>query len=399
MQKVFKSCYALDKKCYEEYGLTEDILMEHAASGIANYIRQYFPEGTSLFIAAGVGNNGADGIVLARQLYGDYDVKLYVPFEVRSPMAKIQLERLMRLGVKRVDAVSEAEIIVDALFGAGLNKPLNEETEHIIHKLNSLKGYKIACDVPTGVGENGQLMPLAFRADTTLTMGAHKEALYLDTCKDMVGDVIRVDLGFSSLFYEGESQTCLLEVSDMKLPSRMQRSTHKGSFGHAAVFCGEKEGAGIISGMAAAKFGAGLTTLVVHEKISPPAYLMHATVVPNNASSLAIGMGLGCHFESEFLQKYVVKSHLPILLDADSFYSEEILSVLEQKARNVLKWYAGSMPSFHMSLFCSKVPIHSSCKRRDSILTRLDVPNSAKVEAVMSSPVSSSLFWHRGIRL
>ena len=336
MQKVFKSCYALDKKCYEEYGLTEDILMEHAASGIANYIRQHFSEGTSLFIAAGVGNNGADGIVLARQLYGDYDVKLYVPFEVRSPMAKIQLERLMRLGVKRVDAVSEAEIIVDALFGAGLNKPLNEETEHIIHKLNSLKGYKIACDVPTGVGENGQLMPLAFRADTTLTMGAHKEALYLDTCKDMVGDVIRVDLGFSSLFYEGESQTCLLEVSDMKLPSRMQRSTHKGSFGHAAVFCGEKEGAGIISGMAAAKFGAGLTTLVVHEKISPPAYLMHATVVPNNASSLAIGMGLGCHFESEFLQKYVVKSHLPILLDADSFYSEEILSVLEQKAREIV---------------------------------------------------------------
>ncbi len=336
MQKVFQNCYVLDNKCYEEYGLTEDILMEHAASGIANYIRKYFPKGTSVLIAAGVGNNGADGIVLARQLYGDYEIRLHIPFDLKSEMAQIQLERAVRLGVKSVDTIEDADVIVDALFGAGLNRNINEETEHIIHKLNSLKGHKIACDVPTGVGESGQLMPLAFEADVTLTMGAYKEALYLDACKDVVGEVIRVDLGISSLFYEGESQTYLLESSDLKLPSRIEQSTHKGSFGHAAVFCGEKEGAGIISGMAAATFGAGLTTLVVHEKVSPPAYLMHSTVVPNNASALAIGMGLGCHFESEFLQKYVVKSHLPIVLDADSFHSEEILSVLEQKDREIV---------------------------------------------------------------
>ncbi|MEA3433236.1 MAG: NAD(P)H-hydrate dehydratase [Campylobacterota bacterium] len=336
MQKVFENCYALDRKCYEEYGLTEDILMEHAAAGIANYIRKHFTQGTSVFIAVGVGNNGADGIVLARQLYGDYDVKLYVPFGVRSPMAKLQLERAIKLGVKQVDEVRESEVVVDALFGAGLNKPLNEETQHIVHQLIALKGHKIACDVPTGVGESGQLMPLAFKADVTLTMGAYKEALYLDACKDVVGEVIRVDLGLSSLFYEGESQTCLLERSDLRLPSRTEQSTHKGSFGHAAVFCGEKEGAGIISGMAAATFGAGLTTLVVHEKVSPPSYLMHSTVVPSNASALAIGMGLGCHFESEFLQKYVINSHLPIVLDADSFHSEEILSVLDQKDREIV---------------------------------------------------------------
>jgi len=336
MQKVFQNCYALDKKCYEEYGLTEDILMEHAASGIANYIRKHFTQGSSVLIVAGVGNNGADGIVLARQLHGDYNVKLYVPFEVRSSMAKLQLERVMKLGLKSVDAVSEAEVVVDALFGAGLNKLLNEETQHIIHQLNALKGHKVACDVPTGVSDEGLLLPLAFEADVTLTMGAYKEALYLDACKDVVGEVIRVDLGLSSLFYEGESQTCLLETSDLRLPSRTQQSTHKGSFGHAAVFCGEKEGAGIIAGMAAATFGAGLTTLVVHEKVSPPAYLMHSTVVPSNASALVIGMGLGCHFESEFLQKHVVKSHLPIVLDADSFHSEEILTILEQKDREIV---------------------------------------------------------------
>ena len=336
MQKVFENCYVLDKRCYESYGLSEDILMEHAAAGMANYIRKHFHKGTSVLIAAGMGNNGADGIALARQLHGDYEVKLYVPFELHSAMAQVQFERATLVDVKMVDEISQADVVVDALFGAGLNRNIDENTEHILHQLNAIKAHKIACDIPTGVGENGTLMPMSFHADVTITMGAYKEALFLDDCKDVVGEILRVDLGVSSLFYEGESQTSLLEESDLKLPSRTQQATHKGSFGHAAVFCGEKEGAGIISGMAAAKFGAGLTTLIIHEKVTPPAYLMHSTVVPGNASALAIGMGLGCHFESEFLQKYVVKSHLPIVLDADSFYNEEILSVLEQKDREIV---------------------------------------------------------------
>ena len=336
MQKVFESCYSLDQRCYEAYGLSEDILMEHAAAGMANYIRTHFPVGSSVLIASGPGNNGADGIALGRQLHGDYEIKLYIPFELHSPMAKLQFERAGFLGLKTVERVSDADVVVDTLFGAGLNRNLDEDTQHLLHQLNVMKAHKIACDIPTGVGETGMLMPMAFQADVTISMGAYKEALFLDACKDVVGEVQRVNLGVSPLFYERQSQTYLLERSDLKLPSRMQQSTHKGSFGHAALFCGEKEGAGIISGMAAAKFGAGLTTLVVHEKVTPPPYLMHATVVPENASALAIGMGLGCHFESEFMQKYVLKSHLPIVLDADSFYNEEILSVLEQRDREIV---------------------------------------------------------------
>jgi len=336
MQKVFEGCYKLDQRCYEAYGLSEDILMEHAASGMANYIREHFSLGSSVLIASGPGNNGADGIALARQIHGDYEVKLYIPFELHSAMTKVQFERAGFLGLKTVETLCDTDVVVDALFGAGLNRNLDEKTQYILHQLNAIKAYKIACDIPTGVGESGMLMPMAFHADVTICMGAYKESLYLDASKDVVGEVQRVDLGVSSLFYEGQSQTYLLERSDLKLPSRIQQSTHKGSFGHAAVFCGEKEGAGIISGMAAATFGAGLTTLVVHEKVTPPPYLMHATVVPENASALGIGMGLGCHFESEFIQKYVVKSHLPIVLDADSFYNEEILSILEQRDREIV---------------------------------------------------------------
>jgi len=339
MQKVFEACDTLDAKCYTSYGLTEDILMENAASGLASYIRKHFKSGTSLLVVAGKGNNGADGIALARQLHGDYEVRLCIPFGVGSEMAVLQLQRAKSLGIKISETLSHEEksvdVVLDALFGAGLNRALSEEVIHLIHQLNSMQGHKIACDIPTGVGQKG-LLPIAFMADVTLTMGARTEALYLDENKDAVGKIECIDLGISSLFYGGQSQVCVLEEQDIKLPSRNRKNSHKGSFGHAAIFCGEKEGAGIIAGMASASFGAGLSTLVVHEHISPPPYLMHATVVPDNASALAIGMGLGAHFESEFLQHYVVQSHLPIVLDADSFLSAEILTILDQKEREIV---------------------------------------------------------------
>ena len=336
MQPLYKSCYHLDQRCYEEYGLTEDILMEHAARGMAEYIESKFIKGASVLIVAGMGNNGADGIVLARQLHGMYDVKLVLPFGVKSEMAKLQLQRAEALGVTIVKEFYDSEVIVDALFGAGLNRELNKETQYIVHKLNVMQGHKIACDIPTGVGENGTLLPMAFKADVTITMGAYKEALYLDEAKDYMGEIHRVNLGVSAQSYEQETYCFVLEEGDLKLPTRENQNSHKGNFGHAAVFCGEKEGAGIIAGMASTRFGAGLTTLVVHEQVSPPAYLMHSTVVPDNATALAIGMGLGGYFESEFLEKYVLYSHLPIVLDADAFLSSELLSVLEQKDREIV---------------------------------------------------------------
>lgn len=336
MQKVFRSCYEMDQKCYESYGLTKDILMEHAAMGMESYIRENFEQGSSVLIAAGMGNNGADGIVLARLLYRDYDVRLYLPFGVKSVMAKLQLQRAGQVGVTVSDELQDADVVVDALFGAGLNRILDDKTIQMLYKLNSFHGFKIACDIPAGVGEDGTLMPLAFKADITLTMGAYKEALYLDESKDIIGRAERIDLGVSSELYEGESQTFLLEAEDLKLPCRHKEVTHKGTFGHAAIFTGEKEGAGIIAGMAATRFGAGLTTLVVHEKITLPPYLMHATTVPGNATALAIGMGLGGYFEAELLEKNVVHSHLPIVLDADALSSAQLLSIIEQRDREVV---------------------------------------------------------------
>ncbi|SFV90631.1 NAD(P)HX epimerase / NAD(P)HX dehydratase [hydrothermal vent metagenome] len=339
MQKVFQSCDVLDRHCYEAYGLTEDILMEHAAAGMAHYIRSHFSEGSRVLIVSGPGNNGADGIVLARQLFGMYDIQLCVPLGMRSEMATLQLERAQKVGIMPFEAaktIEDADVVVDALFGAGLNRMLNDTVQQLLHRLNALKGFKLACDIPTGIGSDGRLMPFAFEADVTVTMGALKEALFLDAAKDAVGKVVCVDLGVSRQKYEHKSNTFVLESRDLRLPTRHSKTTHKGSFGHAALLCGEKEGAGIIAATAASRFGAGLTTLVVHEKVAVPLYLMHATVVPANATALAAGMGLGGHFDADFLQKHIIQSHLPIVLDADAFYHEGLLSILEQKTREIV---------------------------------------------------------------
>ena len=336
MQKLFINCYEMDRKCYEKYGLNEDILMEHAADSMASLIRERFDINSTILIVCGAGNNGADGIALARLLHIVYRIKLYIPFGVKSSMAKVQLGRASLVGVELVEELSCCDVVVDALFGAGLNRELNSQVVAILESMNAQESYKIACDIPSGIDESGNPSPTAFKADTTITMGALKEALYSDLAKDFTGEVIVANLGVARELYEESSDTYLLEASDFKAPIRESKNCHKGSFGHATIFCGQKEGAAIISATAAARFGAGLTTLVLHEKVNCPPFLMSSTTTPKNATAIAIGMGLGNFFEEDILRKEVINSDTPIVLDADALYKKELLNVIKQNREVVI---------------------------------------------------------------
>ena len=340
MRKLFKNCYEMDRRCYDEYGLTEDILMEHAADGMVDYIDRRLGDASSIIIVSGVGNNGADGIVLSRLLqFNISSVKLYLPFGVKSPMAKLQLSRVQRLAyVEIVDELCEADIVVDAIFGAGLDRPIDSATEEIIEQMNDLNGFKLACDIPTGITEDGQITTVAFCADATITMGARKESLYADGVKDMVGEIVRADLGIRYNQYTRDMpvSSYLLDEDDMELPHRdFSQSTHKGYFGHATILCGEKLGAGIMAGMASSRFGAGLTTLITDGDLPTHPHLMTSTEIPHNTTALALGMGMGESYDRELLQQ-MADSHLPIVLDADAFGYEELLSILKQNEREIV---------------------------------------------------------------
>ena len=322
MQKLFDEVATLDARCYEEFFLSEDILMEHAAEGMASFIKERFQKGAKIIVVVGSGNNGADGIALARLLHGDFNVALLHAKEPKSPMVLLQKKRADALGVPVLTQLEACDAVVEAIVGTGFSGRFDNKIASFIEQMNNLQAYKIACDVPS----NG------FYADTTLTMGALKKALFLDKNKDAVGSIKVLDLGLSRTLYEKDSKWYLLDETDLQLPHRTQKSSHKGTYGHLAVLSGEKLGASVMAASAALRFGSGLVTLVGYEKeqlLNIPAELMYVHALPKTTSAIAMGMGLGSEFSQKELLAFLDNS-LPLIIDADLFSMDVVLEILKR---------------------------------------------------------------------
>lgn len=329
MQKVFYELNSLDKRCYDEFALTEDILMEHAASSLEEEITSKFEKNSSILIVAGMGNNGADGIALARLLYKTFNVKLYIPFELKSDMARLQLKRVQLLGINIIDELEECDIVVDCLFGSGLKRDLNEKSQDIINTINSYSSYKIACDIPSGIDFKGDVTTTAFFADITITMGALKTSLYNDTAKDYTGEIKVANLGVQREVYETSTNIYLLDKEDLKLPLRDKKDAHKGTYGHLNVVIGSKAGAGVIAAKAAFGFGAGLVSVICHECVDLPYHIMQTHKISSNCTAVALGMGLGLYEQKEIEE--ILNTSLPTIIDADLFYEEIITIALDKE--------------------------------------------------------------------
>jgi len=156
MQNLFYEVDSLDKRCYEDFHLSEDILMEHAANGMAQFIVEHYSHSKSLLIVCGSGNNGADGITLARLLHTHFTIKLFLHKEPSSEIGKLQLKRAQALGMKTTNTLEDADLIVDALFGSGLNRDMSQESASCLEQFNLFNGVKIACDMPSGLNKEGQ---------------------------------------------------------------------------------------------------------------------------------------------------------------------------------------------------------------------------------------------------
>ena len=327
MQKLFDEVGFLDRRCYDKFGLSEDILMEHAADGMADYIRAKFPKNSKIIIVCGSGNNGADGIVLSRLLVGDYDIHAFYVKELKSDMAKLQQKRAHAVGVKTTIELNECDVVVDAVFGTGFNGNLDYEEKAVMQTINNLDAYKIACDVPSGLKSSGECDENIFIADVSLTMGALKKSMFADNAKEYVGEIVVLDLGVTRGVYETSSNWNLLCLNDLKLPHRNQKDSHKGTYGHLALACGDKLGASTLSAKAALRFGTGLVTLVCNKTIKMPNTIMYSSTLPLNTTALALGMGLGDEFSKEELDNFLDNS-LPLIADADIFYMDVLNTIL-----------------------------------------------------------------------
>ena len=360
MQKLYLETQKLDASCRASYGLSEEIMMENAAMALEFAVRNPYPisgdrrQPQKILILCGGGNNGADGYTLSRRLRFDYDVSIIQFFEPKTNLCKLQAERAEKCGVrfvKREDLsfydLRFTDIIVDCVFGSGFHGNLDEKTHGALNDMNLCECFKIACDVPSGLREDGTVAEGAFIADLTVTMGALKTCLYSDMAKDIIGTVKCAELGVNRRLYENSSNSSfvkgmLLEESDLHLPHRSLCNVNKGSFGHVAIASGEKQGAAAIAGSAALRFGAGLVTLV-HKHSSKKGLdifpeLMVSSDIPEKAMVIALGMGLG--FNEDIYQFYFdyILSHgnIKCVIDADACYASGLKTFLEKKEKGVI---------------------------------------------------------------
>ena len=303
-------------------------------------INRYNVVGKKVCVICGSGNNGGDGLVIAANLKNrGADVRLMTP--IGFPDTDTALE--FKSGVKDIKIIDEFsgnfDIVIDALFGIGLNRFLSENLANLIKKINEYNCVKIAIDVPSGVFCDGGEAVNAFCADLTLTFSCYKLCQLLPQTSDFCGETKVLDIGLPLEEYVYQT---------IEKPNKINRplNSHKGTFGTALLMCGSYGmcGAQILSARAALRSGAGLVKAVVCDKnysaftsSVPEAVTIPVATFPNvpqsvfdniirphlwNSDALLIGCGLG---NSEISKNLVINTlnriNIPTVIDADGINS------------------------------------------------------------------------------
>ncbi len=334
MLSVYEKVNALDKRAIEEWLLSEDVLMENAAMALERAVLQNASLGAKVIILCGSGDNGGDGYALARRLAGRFRVLVFEMKLAKSPMCQLQKERAKKVGVvikawEEKNEDLECDVLVDCVVGSAFKGGLEPFLD--FESLSQKARFKIACDIPSGIDSKGRVDKRAFKADTTISMGAVKSCLLSDRAKDYVGELKVGHLGVFHQIYEIPTDTFLLEKSDLKLPLRDKKNAHKGDYGHAHILLGKHSGAGLLSALSALSFGSGVVSVQALEgeitSNNKPLELVFCENFPNPLSAFALGMGLE-GFPKDF-NKWLELA--PCVLDAGVFYHKEVLQALEKE--------------------------------------------------------------------
>lgn len=334
MLSVYEKVNALDKRALEEWLLSEDVLMENAAMALERAVLQNASLGAKVIILCGSGDNGGDGYALARRLMGRFKTLVFEMKLAKSPMCQLQKERAKKVGVviktwEEKNKDLECDVLIDCVVGSAFKGELEPFLD--FESLSQKARFKIACDIPSGIDSKGRVDKRAFKADTTISMGAIKSCLLSDRAKDYIGELKVGHLGVFNQIYEIPTDTFLLEKSDLKLPLRDKKNAHKGDYGHAHVLLGKHSGAGLLSALSALSFGSGVVSVQALEceitSSNKPLELVFCENFPKKLSAFALGMGL------EGLPKDFKKwlGLAPCVLDAGVFYHKEALQALEKE--------------------------------------------------------------------
>lgn len=274
----------LDELANTKYNISQEILMENAGASVARLIDLAVgSRGLSAVVVAGTGNNGGDGLVAARHLYSaGADVKVFVVGDTgnMTQLTRLNLDRVVRLNIPvsyigenvepLADELSYADVVVDALFGIGLNRPVGGVYRDAIETINGSGAIVVSVDIPSGVnGENGQVMGAAVQADYTVTFGLPKRGLLLYPGAELAGEIYVARISYPLELLEDEKID--VETNDpLPIPPR-RTDTHKGDYGKALFVAGSRRymGAPFFSSYSFLLAGGGYSKLATVASIVP----------------------------------------------------------------------------------------------------------------------------------
>lgn len=339
----------VDAKTIEYNGMLSHELMEMAASAFTDYfIEKYSSKDNNVALFCGTGNNGGDGVAVARFLHiVGYTVKLFL-VEVSDKYSNdclLNVDRAKKAGidiikitsVDELPSLDDVNVIVDAIFGTGLSRPLNGLAKDVIERINGSHKTVVSIDIPSGLFMD-KATTMGVNATETVTFQIPKLALFLPLNNQFVGHLSMVDIGLDvNAISEAETDMFYLTSNAMAcLLNPLAKYTHKGTQGHALVIGGSlgKIGAVTLASKAALKSGCGLVTAYVPQCGTTviQSSFPEAMVLQDNSnthissisytikpSAIAIGMGMDQHKETkQALHDFLCNASTPLVIDADA---------------------------------------------------------------------------------
>jgi NAD(P)H-hydrate epimerase len=370
----------IDKQTIKDYGIPGLQLMENAGRSCVDEIVAEFGLTGRAVVMGGRGNNGGDGFVIARLLIQKgWSVKVIILVERDqiSGDAAANLERLPRpvvsycpherqLSAIYMEEIFEADLIVDAMIGTGLNSNVSGVYLEAVNLINASGRPVVSVDIPSGVhGTNGRVMGDAVRAYMTVTFAFAKLGHVLYPGAEHTGRLIVADIGIPpELMASAIGYEFLDEAAVRPLLHPRGRQSHKGTFGHCLIIAGSsgKSGAAALSANSAVRAGSGMVTLAAAEKIhsileiktteamtvalpysgsgflANDAFPAIVTLLPDK-DAVAIGPGLGRSPGTCTLVQHLVETiTLPLVIDADALnaLAEDITVLTRKKSGQVI---------------------------------------------------------------
>lgn len=368
--KQMKMC---DTNTIEYYGINALVLMERAALCVTDEIIKHpsFIK-KSILVICGIGNNGADGLAVARLLFlKNYTVDLYIIGDLQKATKEFQVQyhSIQRYNISIVTSWKEDNysLIIDAIFGIGLSRNIEGEFYTLIEKMNQSFVPKLSIDIASGVNaSDANIMGIAVKADLTVTFAYKKIGQLLYPGKNYTGMLKVADIGISKQSWIEKKPTFYAFTnSDLNLLPQRKNPSNKGSYGKLLLIAGsiDMAGAAILSAKAAYTTGCGLVKIftpqenrVILQQAIPEAVLVTYDV--NNFSKeqllkeiqwstvIGIGPGLGKGKAQKDLVFYVLaNSAVPLVVDADALniISEQTDMLLQPHTELIVTPHLGEM--------------------------------------------------------